>query len=130
MEKDTSQQIADFLIFLSGVTEEYKHSQEEVRVIEELTQDYMHKLELQDHTYHERAKIASALRQCRIDRRFRKDRITILDPVVQCLTSDKGKLILSQLQQTLGAVCKAERSTQDRRYIPRILSAEEYQGIS
>ena len=130
MEQNTSQQIADFLTFLSGVTEEYKHSQEEVRLLEELTQDYMHKLELQDHTYHERAKIASALRQCRIDRRFHKDRIAILDPVVQCLTSDKGKLILSQLQQTLGAVHKAERSTQDRRYIPRILSAEEYQGIS
>ena len=130
MEKNTSQQIADFLTFLSGVTEDYKHSQEEVRLLEELTQDYMHKLELQDHTYHERAKIASALRQCRIDRRFHKDRIAILDPVVQCLTSDKGKLILSQLQQTLGAVRKAERSTQDRRYSPRILSAEEYQGIS
>ena len=130
MEQNTSQQIADFLTFLSGVTEEYKHSQEEVRLLEELTQDYMHKLELQDHTYHERAKIASALHQCRIDRRFHKDRIAILDPVVQCLTSDKGKLILSQLQQTLGAVHKAERSTQDRRYIPRILSAEEYQGIS
>ena len=130
MEKNTSQQIADFLTFLSGVTEDYKHSQEEVRLLEELTQDYMHKLELQDHTYHQRAKIASALRQCRIDRRFHKDRIAILDPVVQCLTSDKGKLILSQLQQTLGAVRKAERSTQDRRYIPRILSAEEYQGIS
>ena len=130
MEKNTSQQIADFLTFLSGVTEDYKHSQEEVRLLEELTQDYMHKLELQDHTYHQRAKIASALRQCRIDRRFHKDRIAILDPVVQCLTSDKGKLILSQLQQTLGAVRKAEHSTQDRRYIPRILSAEEYQGIS
>ena len=130
MEKNTSQQIADFLTFLSGVTEDYKHSQEEVRLLEELTQDSMHKLELQDHTYHERAKIASALRQCRIDRRFHKDRITILDPIVQCLTSDKGKLILSQLQQTLGAVRKAERSTKDRRYIPRILSAEEYQGIS
>ena len=130
MEKNTSQQIAGFLTFLSGVTEDYKHSQEEVRLLEELTQDYMHKLELQDHTYHQRAKIASALRQCRIDRRFHKDRIAILDPVVQCLTSDKGKLILSQLQQTLGDVRKAERSTQDRRYIPRILSAEEYQGIS
>lgn len=127
MEKNTSQQISDFLTFLSGVTEDYKHSQEEVRLLEELTQDYMHKLELQDHTYHQRAKIASALRQCRIDRRFHKDRITVLDPVVQCLTSDKGKLILSQLQQTLGAVRKAERSTQDRRYIPRVLSAEEYE---
>ena len=52
------------------------------------------------------------------------------DPIVQCLTSDKGKLLLSQLQQTLGAVRKAECATQDRRYIPRILSAEEYQGIS
>ena len=49
MEKNTSQQIADFLTFLSGVTEDYKHSQEEVRLLEELTQDYMHKLELQDH---------------------------------------------------------------------------------
>lgn len=127
MEKSVSQQIGDFLGFLSGVTEDYKHSQEEVRLLEELTQDYMHKLELQDHTYHERARIASALRQCRIDRRVHKDRITVLDPIVQCLTSDKGKLILSQLQQTLGAVRKAERSTQDRRYIPRVLSAEEYE---
>lgn len=130
MEQNTSQQIADFLTFLFGVTEDYKHSQEEARLLEELTQDYMHKLELQDHTYHQRAKIASALRQCRIDRRFHKDRIAILAPIVQYLTSDKGKLILSQLQQTLGAVRKAERATQDRRYIPRILSAEEYQGIS
>ena len=130
MEKHASQQIADFLNFLSGIMEDYKFSQDKVKQFEELTQDYMHKLELQDNNYHERAKIASALRQCRIDRRFHKDRITVLDPIVQCLTSDKGKLILSQLQQTLGAVRKAERSTQDRRYIPRILSAEEYQGIS
>jgi len=33
MEKNTSQQIADFLLFLSGVTEDYKHSQEEVRLL-------------------------------------------------------------------------------------------------
>ena len=128
-EKTASQQITDFLTFLSSVTEDYKHSQDEVKRFEELTQDYMHKLELQDNNYHERAKIASALRQCRIDRRVHKDRLTVLDPVVQWLSSEKGKLLVSQLQQTLGAVRKAERSTLGRRYIPRILSAEEYQGI-
>lgn len=127
MEKSVSQQIGDFLGFLSGIVDDYKFSQGEVKRLEDLTMDYMHKLELQSHHYHEKARIASALRQCRIDRRIYKDRITVLDPVVQCLTSDKGKLILSQLQQTLGAVRKAERSTQDRRYIPRVLSAEEYE---
>ena len=128
MEKIISQQISDFLGFLSEIVDDYKFSQDEVKRLEDLTMDYMHKLELQHNNYHECAKIASALRQCRIDRRICKDRVTVLEPLVQCLTSDKGKLILSQLQQTLGAVRKAERSTQDRRYIPRILSAEEYEG--
>ena len=127
MDEKVSQQISNFLDFLTDATADYTYSREEVGRLEQLTQDYLHMLELQHGNYHQRAKVASALRQCRIERRYHKDCISILEPLVQCLASERGKLIVSQLQQTLGAVRKAERATQDRHYIPRILSAEEYQ---
>ena len=35
--------------------------------------------------------------------------------------------MVSQLQQMLGDVRKEERATKDRRYVPRVLSQEEYE---
>jgi hypothetical protein len=130
MDHSTSQEISDFLKFLSQATSDYSFSKEEVGRLDLLSQDYLHKLELQEGNYHDRAKVANALRQCRIDRRFHKDRVSILEPLVQCLEADRGKLIVSQLQQVLGAVRKEERATKDRHYVPRILSREEYEGIT
>lgn len=128
MDKTISQVISEFLSFLSQAQSDYAFSQEEIVRLDMLTQDYLHKLELQDTNYRDRAKMATDLRQCRIDRRYHKDHVANLAPLVQCLTSDKGKVVLSQLQQTLGAVRKAERATQDRHYTPRVLSQEEYNG--
>lgn len=128
MENTVSQKISDFSKFLSQSLNDYVFSKEEVGRLDQLTQDYLHKLELQDTNCHDRARTAVALRQCRLDRRMHKDQMAILEPVVQFMASDRGRVIISDLSQTLGAVRKAERATTDRRYIPRILSQEEYEG--
>jgi hypothetical protein len=36
-------------------------------------------------------------------------------------------MMISQLQQMLGDVRKEERAAKDRRYVPRVLSQEEYE---
>ena len=129
MDNTTSQKISDFLKFLSQATNDYSFSKQEVGRLEQLTQDYLHKLELQDSNYHDRARIAAALRRCRVERRIHKDRLSVLEPVVQCMTTDRGKMMVSQLQQMLGDVRKEERATKDRRYVPRVLSQEEYEYV-
>lgn len=129
MDNTTSQRISDFTKFLSQATSDYSFSKEEVFRMEQMTQDYLHKLELQDGNYHERARVAAALRRCRIERRVHKDRISVLEPVVQCLGTDRGKMMVSQLQQMLGDVRKEERATKDRHYVPRVLSQEEYEYV-
>ena len=129
MENTTSQKISDFAKFLSQATNDYAFSKQEVGRLEQLTQDYLHKLELQEGNYHERARVAAAIRRCRVERRIHKDRIAVLEPVVQCLTTDRGKMMISQLQQMLGDVRKEERATKDRHYVPRVLSQEEYEYV-
>ena len=129
MDSTTSKKISDFAKFLSQATNDYSFSRQELGRLEQLTQDYLHKLELQDSNYHDRARIAAALRRCRVERRVHKDRIAVLEPVIQCLASDRGKMMVSQLQQMLGDVRKEERATKDRRYVPRVLSQEEYEYV-
>lgn len=127
MEQTLSQQISGFLQLLDHAQKSYTHSSEEVHRMDLLTSDLIHKIELQSCSYHDRAKVATAIRVCRTERRQHKDNTIILEPLVIFLQTEKGKLLISQLQQTLGAVRKAERATQDRQYHPRVLSAEEYE---
>lgn len=93
MDKTTSQTISDFTKFLSQASSDYSFSKEEVFRLEQMTQDYLHKLELQEGNYHEQARVAAAIRRCRVERRIHKDRIAVLEPVIQCLASDRGKMI-------------------------------------
>ena len=127
MEQKLSQQISGFLQLMEQAQKSYAYSAEEVQRMELMTQDYLHKLELQSCNYHARSRVATAIRVCRTERRQHKDNTIILEPLVSFLQTDKGKLLISQLQQTLGAVRKAERATDDRHYHPRVLSAEEYE---
>lgn len=127
VEQKLSQQICDFLQLMEQAQKSYAYSAEEVQRMEFLTQDYLHKLELQSCSRHARTRVATAIRDCRTVRRQHKDNTIILEPLVSFLQTDRGKLLISQLQQTLGAVRRAERATQDRQYHPRVLSAEEYE---
>ena len=81
------------------------------------TQDILHRLELQEHTHHEYAAYAKELKKIRQERRKAKDKISCLTPIVAW--ADENKSVIKGLEQLLGIVRKAERSTEQRIYTPR-----------
>lgn len=109
---------------MDDALKDYTWSREQVHRTEQLTQDYLHKLELENLDYRERAKIATQLRDCRQLRREYKDTAEILEPLVQFLDSEKGKNMLNLLRETLGKTRKAEERMENRVYHPRVLSDE------
>ena len=58
-------------------------------------------------------------------RRGCKDTVEVLEPLVDFLESDKGKNFLNLLREVLGNTRKAERRTEARVYIPRVLEESE-----
>lgn len=81
------------------------------------TQDILHRLELQDHAYHEYAANAKELKRVRQERRKAKDEIACLTPIATW--AEDNKSVVKGLEQLLGVVRKAERSTEQRIYTPR-----------
>ena len=92
--------------------------------MDRLTQDFLHKLELDGLDYKERAKVATQLAKCRQARRECKDTVEILEPLVQFLESDKGKNLLNLVREALGKTRKVEERMETRTYIPRVLEQE------
>jgi hypothetical protein len=73
---------------------------EEVNRLDRLTQDYLHKLELDELDYKERAKIATQL--------------------IQFLDSEKGRSLLNLMREVLGKTRKVEERMETRTYHYRI----------
>ena len=81
------------------------------------TQDILHSLELEKHSYHEMAALSRKLAEVRQARRQNKDIVAQLTPVVEW-TRENDAAVRS-LQRLLGDLRKVERSTQNRFYTPR-----------
>ena len=128
IEKSLSEKISEFLKELDRAKADFEFAQSELTRCEQLTQDYLHKLELESPQYHECARIGRAISQCRIDRRNAKDTIIRYQPIADFLDTERGKSAVGQFQQLLGALRKAERQTCNREYKPRILTEQEYKG--
>ena len=116
-----SETISDFCRMLEEAQKDYIWNCDEMRRMDDLTQDYLHKLELDGLDYKERAKVATQLMKCRQARRECKDTIEILEPLMQFLYSDKGKSLYNQFRETLGKTRKVEERMETRTYIPRVL---------
>ena len=125
-EKKLSEQISEFLKLLEQVEKDYAWAIQEESKSEMLTQDYLHQLELVPFTYHERAKVAKQLRDCRVHRRAMKDIMIVNGPIVDFIRTEKGKVLISQLQQVVGKVRKEERHLQERAYNPKVLSKDKF----
>lgn len=120
-----SETISAFCQSMENAKMDYAWCYEEVNRMDKLTQDYLHKLELGDLDYRERAKVATAMARCRRQRRGCKDTVEILEPLIQFLDSDRGKNLMNLMREVLGKTRKVEKSMENRIYIPRVLSQEE-----
>lgn len=120
-----SRSISDFCKLVDDAIKDYDWNYDEVNRLDKLTQDYLHELELGDHDYKERAKIATQLAKCRQERRVCKDKVAELDPLVRFAESEKGRNLMNLLREVLGSTRKIESQTEKRVYIPRILGKED-----
>ena len=116
-----SESISGFCKLMEDAQKDYAWNYGEVNRMDKLTQDYLHKLELENLDYKERAKIATQLTRCRQARRACKDTVEVLEPFVQFLESDKGKNLLNLVREALGKTRKVEERMETRTYIPRVL---------
>lgn len=100
---------------------DYEWNTEEVKRLEKLTQDYLHKLELEPLTYSERAKLATQMKECRILRRKSKDTVEVLSPFVDLIESERGVQMMNFMREVLGQTRKIERAMEIREYRYRVL---------
>lgn len=125
MDKKPSECISEFLNFVADAKVQYRICEEEVNNQDKLTQDYLHKLELGELKCGERSKIATKLAINRKDRRYYKDRVEELQPIVDFFADPQNKKVLDKLTNVLGQVRKAENYHKDRIYVPKVLKEKK-----
>lgn len=125
MDKKPSEYISEFLNFVTTAQVQHRLYKDEVELQEKLTQDYLHSLELDGLRRDERSKVATKLAINRRDRRYYKDRVEELEPIVQFFEEPQNKKVLDKMKQVLGVVRKSEAYHKDRKYIPRVLKEKK-----
>ena len=112
---------------------EYKIAFEMVNKCDQLTQDLLHKLELDKLSNSEKNKIATQLKYCRKDRRYWKDIVEELEPFVDLFVAmgdnkkvaESSKTFINMLRSSvLGKIRKQETYHANRSYKPRIIKLD------
>ena len=129
-EAPLSCKIDDILCAFAEIQHVYVISHEKVQHMDRLTQDYLHALELQDNGYHERARIATALQQCRKDRRPDKDNVYLTEQIAAYLSTKKGQEMIGRLEFLRNMARNIERTAPGRKYTPRVLTQREYDNVA
>ena len=125
MDKKPSEYITEFLNFITEAKSQYTFCSDEVNNQDKLTQDDLHSLELDNLKCGERSKLATKLAINRKDRRYYKDRVEELEPIVKFFEEPQHKKVLDKLTQALGQTRRAESYHKDRVYVPRVLNEEK-----
>ena len=112
-EMNASKELEQFLDFVNNAESLMDQAIAGQQEAEAETQDILHALELENHSYHE----AASLAKVRQTRRQEKDIVAQLAPVVEWLK--ENDVAVRRLQRVLGELRKVERNTQNRFYTPR-----------
>lgn len=117
--------IEGFINTVEEAQRDYDWNYEEVNRLNLLQQDLLHMLELSDLKYSGRGKVATQLRNCRIDRRASKDTVEMLEPFLEQINSDKGVQMMRFLKELLGQTRNIEKNMGVRVYRFRELDEED-----
>lgn len=126
MERKRSEIIADFVKLLEESTSKYGFNYDEVHEKELLATDIEHKFELQELSYHKKAKLAEQLVVCQRERRVFKDEVEELEPLMQWMADNKN--MYNSITKLLGEVKKVEKKHESRGYVPRVMTQSEWES--
>ena len=119
----TSENISEFLEFIKNVEKEYISAQNELEFLAKEEIDLKHEIEFAQN----RRKASNAswdFHLNQVDRRYNKDKIMMLEPIIRLLEQDKKTF--DRLRAALGEVRKNENFVgSDRKYFSRV---EQYYG--
>lgn len=131
----TSKNIENFLNFYDAVKRDYDTAFEMVNQCDKLTQDLLHRLELENLSTSEKNKIATQLKYCRKDRRYWKDIVEETENFVNMFNQteasqadnkkkaevEANRRFINMLRETLGKTRRQEGYHANRSYKPRII---------
>lgn len=134
-----SKNIENFLNFYDAVKRDYDTAFEMVNQCDKLTQDLLHRLELESLSTGEKNKIATQLKYCRKDRRYWKDIVEETESFVNMFNQTEASLsdgkkkaeveanrrFINMLRETLGKTRRQEGYHANRSYKPRIILPKE-----
>lgn len=115
---NVSTPLEGFLEYLRDCVTNFNIAEDVESESEQLTQDILHSLELEEHDEAEYIRMAQELVDARRTRREAKDQSKINAPVVEWVKNNPA--VIKTLERLLGAVRKAEQSTENRMYTPRV----------
>jgi len=118
-----SEQLASFLNFIREAESQYNTAYQDEEKANLETQDILHFLELNHHTYSERAKIAGKLSNVRKRRRTARDATMLYSPI--CEWAEQNKAVIKALERLLGEVRKVENIQKNRFYLNKTTILEE-----
>ena len=122
-EKTYSECVSDFLNFLRDAAQQYRMAVTTQQESENETQDILHSLELENHTYNEVARLGKRLSEVRKNRRSAKDIIAATSPIVDW--ADTNAASIKAIERLLGDVRKGERYAENRIFTPRTAVLDE-----
>jgi len=114
---ETSKIIEEFLNLCNNAERQFEFNKEIVDNCNKKTNDYSHRLELENDTYNDRVKLQTQQRKNLKERRESKNIIEILEPIIEYKNGNKNSL--NMLRQTLGKIRKVENYHENRTYRKR-----------
>lgn len=121
--------LSAFLAEAASLRKHYERCASRLEDMDKSTQDYLHMLEIDNLNYAERAKLATKLQEIRKDRRYYKDTIDVLTPLIEFTNQNPWKNTLHKLNEILQKMLIAEEAMEKRSYKYRILSETDRDAI-
>lgn len=102
---------------LTNAADQLRIAEQELDYCDKKTQDLLHELELVNHSYHENARLCIELKDIRKRRRFAKETIDLLTPVVTWKNEQSGAI--NRLNKVIGEMRKVDEKRKNAVYYYR-----------
>lgn len=122
---DYEEVISNFLKLTSNIESEYRIASELLEEQSQLTQDYLHKLELGKLNAVELTKVAKSIQDNRKERRKHKNDMEYAQIIVEFVQNPQTRDVLHQLEAALGKLRKMKKQRQYRVYRYRVIDEED-----